>query len=147
MYFICRITSDTRHLTDDCIGTACGIDCRPGHGTGFISPMRIDPSAAFYRRIVIDEPNVCPECLKALGLPKPTPAAPFVSAEHVEYLAKILCRAEGKNPNVIVAAFDNPDRRLGGGDIFMGEQHEQWKEYQQIARRFITMFRAIQGML
>lgn len=144
MYFIIRMTSNTRHLTNDCARTCCGIEC--GRGTGFNPPMRITAPEPL-SRIVIDEPNVCLPCCSAAGFPDPTPAVPFVSMDHIEFIARVLCRAEGENPNVMVAAFNNPDRQLGGGDVFIGDQHEQWREYATMARRFIISFRAIQGML
>lgn len=140
MYLIIHFQNNTRHLTRLCTKTLCGIDCSPGRDTGFFAPMKID------EKDIINEPNICAPCCIAAGLSEPKPV-PFVAPDHIEFIAKALCRGDGKNPNVMVPAFDDPDKSVNTGDMFMGIRHEQWKEYRATAHRFIVAFRAIQGLL
>lgn len=74
--------------------------------------------------------------------------APPVNENQVEAIARYMCIADGKHPDEIVFAFNNPDRdRLTGLPGYFYDhmpQHERWKEYRTIARRHLAAHLAIQ---
>lgn len=71
----------------------------------------------------------------------------MINDKYIEQVARAICTEDDRNPDIMVARFDNPDKQVGPGDCWSGERHELWREYVTIARRSIAAYNAINQIL